>query len=98
MIEVMMEATTRHHLLRFISPEQYKGKEKVTNFQGLLKTIGDDVLQNGLYDATGCFLHCKEIIIDSDDLLSSAAAIYHGLEVESHNIYGKCIIQKLRYT
>jgi hypothetical protein len=96
--EVATDATTRRRLLRFISPQQHKGKEKVKDFQGLLKTISDDVLRNGLYDATRRFLNSKKVNIDSDDLLSSAAAIYHGLEVESRNMHGERIIQKLRCT
>ena len=96
--EVTTEEITRRRLLRFISPQQHKGKEKVKDFQGLLKTISDNVLRDRLYDATCRFLHSKKVNIDLDDLLSSTAAIYHGLEVESRNMYGECIIQKLRCT
>ena len=95
-IELTMQATTRYCLLRFISPQQYKGKEQVKDCQHLLKTISDDVFQDPLYDAMCCFLHSKKVNIDSDDLLSSAAIIYPGLEVDSHYMHGKHIIQKLR--
>jgi hypothetical protein len=77
MTEVTMEEITRRRLLRFISPQQHKGKENVKDFPGLLKTIGDNVLRDRLYDATCRFLHSKNVIIDLDDLLSSAAAIFH---------------------
>ena len=93
-----MEATTRHFLLRVISLQQPQGKEQVKEFRGLLKTISDDVLRDRLYDATCHFLHSKKVNIDSDDLLSSAAAIYNGLEVESHKMHGEHIIPKLRCT
>ena len=63
-----------------------------------MKTIWDDVLRDRLYDTTCRFLHSKKVNIDSDDLLSSTATIFHGLVLESPNMHGKRIIQKLRST
>ncbi|KAF8538999.1 hypothetical protein BDD12DRAFT_805695 [Trichophaea hybrida] len=87
MTEVVTDATTRHHLLRFISLQQNEEKEKIEDFQGLLNTISDNIFRNGQYDATDGILHSKNVNIDSDDLFSNAATIDHGLEVESSNMH-----------
>jgi len=84
--------------LKFISPQQHKGKGKVEDFRGLLNTIGDQTIQNGIYTGTQRFLRSKRINIESDDLLGSAAAIYHGVEVETRNMHGEKVIQRLRCT
>lgn len=84
--------------LKFISPQLCTGKEKVNDFQGLLNVTRDDVVRNGLYTGTRRFLRSKRINIESDDLLKSTAGIYHGLEVEIGDMYGKRVTQRLRCT
>jgi hypothetical protein len=97
MAEEVTDTTTRRRL-KFISPQQQKGKAKVNDFRGLLKTISDDTIRDSLYTATCRFLHSKKINIESDDLMCSAAAIYHGLEVETRDMHGEKTFQRLRCT
>lgn len=84
--------------LKFISPQQQTGKEKVVDFRGLLNATGDDVIRKGIYTGTQRFLQSKRINIESEDLLESAAAIYHGLEVETCDMHGERVAQRLRCT
>ena len=84
--------------LKFISPQQQTGKGKVVDFRGLLNATVDDVIRNGIYTGTQRFLQSRRINIESEDLLESAAAIYHGLEVETSDMHGEGVVQRLRCT
>ena len=84
--------------LKFISPQLQKGRGKVTDFRGLLGVITDEGLRKGLEHATCRFLTSRGINIELDDLMGSAAAIYHGLEVKTSNMHGEETAQRLRCT
>lgn len=85
-------------LLKFISPQMHKGKERVKDFRALLQTITNSRLRDDLHAATRRFLLSKHISIDSEDLLNSTASIYHGMEIGVSNTHGESIVQRLRCT
>ena len=87
-----------HCRLKFISPQQQKGKGKVNDFRGLLDVIADKSLRKGLENATRRFLGSRGINIELEDLMGSTAAIYHGLEVKTLNMHGEETSQRLRCT
>ena len=60
--------------------------------------ITDEGLRKGLEHATCQFLASRGINIELEDLMGSAAVIYHGLEVKTSNIPGEEIAQRLRCT
>ena len=84
--------------LKFISPQMQKGPGKVNDFRGLLGMIPDLRLRTGLENATRRFLTTRRINIESGDLMSSTAAIYHGLEVRTSDMHGGETTQRLRCT
>ena len=88
----------RRTRLKFISPQHHTGKGKVDDFESLLNATRDVVIWNGIYTGTRRFLQSKRIQIESEDLLRSAAAIYHWLEVETHDMHGESTVQRLRCT
>ncbi len=90
-------AIRRPHLT-FISPQQYKGQNKVTTFRSLLDGIADRDERDDFHNATHRFLRARNINIADDDLLSCAAAIFHGLEVEARDMHGRAVLQRLRCT
>src|SRR5437588_3773478 len=84
--------------LKFISPQLQKGKGKVNNFRGLLEIITDSGLRKGLESATCHFLVSRRINLESEGLISSTAAIYHGVEVKTLDMHGVEMSQRLRCT
>jgi hypothetical protein len=84
--------------LKFISPQLQKGQGKVNDFRGVLDVITDEGLRMGLQHATCRFLSSRKINIELEDLMCSAATIYHGLEVKTTDMHGEETSQRLRCT
>src|SRR5437588_1047293 len=84
--------------LKFISPQLQKAKGKVNNFRGLLEIITHSGLRKGLESATHHFLVSRRINLESQGLMSSTVAIYHGVEVKTLDMHGVETLQQLRCT